>query len=154
MFLRNLTSVFKVAAWVIPGSAKRTAFEESLNPFFKSMQETEAAWNKLSEFTKVSLSFVSPGEVFANSETYEEDKTRHGIQTSEGSLQSQHIVLGTVAFGVCCLFQQREQRPRTLLTAKVILEESLWHVFGNGEEQNPASMSDLYITQRGDGCDP
>src|SRR6266567_597697 len=66
-FLMKLINVFKIAAWVIPGSAKRAAFEDTLNPFFKSMEETEGAWKKLPDFTTVSLCVISQGEDLADS---------------------------------------------------------------------------------------
>lgn len=114
---------------MIPGSAKRAAFEESLNPFFNLMEQTEVTWKKIPEFTKVSLSFVPSGEDLADSETYAEDTTC-AIPTSKGLSPPQRIVLGTVALGVRCLFQDRTigvngQKPRTLLTAKVILVDHL-----------------------------
>ncbi|KIM36853.1 hypothetical protein M413DRAFT_31458 [Hebeloma cylindrosporum] len=80
--LRNLISVFKIAAWVIPGSANRSAFEESLDPFFESVEEIEAAWTTVPEFAKISLSFVSPGEDLADFQTYAEAEVLPRIQTS------------------------------------------------------------------------
>jgi len=118
------------------------------------MEETDAAWNKIPEFTILSLSFVSPGESFADSETYEEDTTRQGTRSSTGQPPSQHIVLGTTALGVRCLFQKREQSPRTLLTAKVILDGNLVHIFGTQEEQNTTTLSVKNTNQLGDGRDP
>jgi len=153
-FLRNLVNVFKVANWVIPGSANRAAFEESLNPFFKSMSETEIALKKVPEFSRVSLSFAAPGK----------DTTKLGIQTSDGPSPVQDIVLGTTAFGVRCRFQDRitgvnEDKPRTLLTAKVISESNLPSIFGIQGERKPRTTSSRTIfsqstAQRGDGRDP
>lgn len=143
---------------MVPGSANRVAFEESLKPFFKSMEEIEAAWTKVSEFTQVVLSFVSPGEALANFETYAEIVTELGIQTSSEPSPSQNIVLGTTAFGVRCLFQDRikcvEDKPRTLLAAKVVLEENLRYMCPGGQEdQKSTSMSDQYASQPEDGRD-
>ena len=124
-----------------------------MNSFFKLMEEIEATWKKIPEFAKVSLSVVSPGEDFANLETYEEDKTRCGLPPSKGSQQT-GIVLGTAALGVHCLFQQREQSPRTLLKAKVILEDNLRYIVGVQAEQKPTNSSHLNTRQHGDGRDP
>ena len=117
------------------------------------MEETEEAWKKIPEFTIVSLSFVSPGQNFADSETYEEDKTKLGIQTSTGQSPSQQIVLGTAALGVQCLFQKHDQRLRTLLTAKVILEENLRYIFGTQEEQKATTSLVSDTNQLEDGRD-
>jgi hypothetical protein len=158
VFIRNLISVFKIAGWVIPGSANRVAFEESLNPFFKSMEEIEATWVKVPEFAKVSLSFFPPGEDLADWETYAEDATEPVIQASNGPSPSQNIVLGTSALGVRCLIQDRsegvEDKPRTLLAAKVILEANLRYIFGVQEDQKPTTMSDQRTSQPEDGRDP
>jgi hypothetical protein len=153
-----LVNVFKIADWVIPGSANRAAFEESLNPFFKSMEETEAAWSKVPEFSKVSLLFVSPGEDLADFEDAE-DVTKLGIQTFNIPSSAQDIVLGTASFGVRCQFQDRvtgvvEEKPRTLLTAKVILESNLPSIFAIQEERKPTIISDQSTAQREDGRDP
>ena len=143
---------------MIPGSASRAAFEESLNPFFKSMEEIEVAWTKVPEFTKVSLSFVSPGEDLADFETYAEDATEPEIPTSNEPSPSQNIVLGTVAFGVHCLFRDHnndvEDKPRIIIAARVILEENLRYIFGIREEQKPTAMSNRSASQTGDGRDP
>jgi hypothetical protein len=154
-----LVNVFNIADWVIPGSANHAAFKESLNPFFKSMEETEAAWNKVPEFLKVSLLFVSPGEDLADLEDAE-DATKLGIQTSNTPSQAQDIVLGTASFGVRCRFQDRitgvdEEKPRTLLTAKVVFESNLLSIFAIQEERKPTTISFWESTaQRGDGRDP
>jgi len=134
---------------VVPGSANRAAFEESLNPFFKSMSETEIALKKVPEFSRVSLSFAAPGN----------DTTKLGIQTSNGPSPVRDIVLGTTAFGVRCRFQDRitgvnEDKPRTLLTAKVISESNLPSIFDIPEERKPTAISSQSTAQRGDGRDP
>ncbi|KIM36848.1 hypothetical protein M413DRAFT_31455 [Hebeloma cylindrosporum] len=156
-FLRNLINVFKVADRVIPGSANRSAFEEFLNPLFKSMEELETAWTKVPEFSKVYLSFISPGEHLADSEDVE-DASKLGIRASSGPSAAQNVVLGTAALGVRCLFKnhitgQGESTPRTLLPAKVICESNLQRIFGGQEEQKPTTMSGLSPTQRKDGRD-
>jgi hypothetical protein len=107
------------------------------------MEETETALKKVPEFTKVSLSFVSPGEDLAGSKTYAEDATKDGIQLAK---PSHNIVLGTAAFGVRCVFQDRikgvdEEKPRTLLTAKVVLESKLQHIFGAQKKGSPKTRS-------------
>ena len=129
---------------MIPGSANRAAFEESLNPFFKSMEETETALKKVPEFMKASLFFVSPGEEFTDSKTY-------GIQTSK---PLHNIVLGTTALGIRCLFQDRikgvdEEKPKTLLTAKIVLESKLQHIFGTKKEGKPITRSGQSTSHRG-----
>lgn len=134
---------------MIPGSAKRAAFEDALNTFLKLMEKAEATLKKIPDFTAVSLSFVPPGEELA-------DSARDDIPTCNGPSSPQHIVLGTVSLGVRCLFQDRvrginEQRPRTLLTAKVIMEEDLRSIMGVQEEQKPTLLSGQ---ERGDGRDP
>jgi hypothetical protein len=70
------------------------------------MKEIEVAWTNVPEFTKISLSIVSPDKDLADFETYGEDVTEPGIPTSNESSSSPNIVLGTVAFGVHCLFQE------------------------------------------------
>lgn len=102
--LKNLISVFKIAAWVIPGSTTHATFKESLTPFFKSMEKIKAVLTKVPEFTKVSFSFISPGEDLAGFKTYTGDATKLVIQRSQGPSPLQVIVLGTSAFGICCLF--------------------------------------------------
>jgi len=78
---------------------------------------------KVPELMRVSLSFVSPGEAFADFETYAEDVTEPGIQTFNEPSPSQNIILGTSALSVHCLFQDRiHDKPRILLAAKVFLE--------------------------------
>ena len=131
---------------MIPGSANRAAFEESLNPFFKSMEETETALKKVPEFTKVSLSFVSPGDDFTDSKTY-------GIQTSK---LLHNIVLGTTALGIRCLFQDRikgvdEEKPRTLLAPKLVVESTLQHIFDTQKEGERITRSGQITNQHGDG---
>jgi hypothetical protein len=157
-FLREHSeTIFKIAAWVIPGSANRAAFEETLNPLFKSMEEIETAWEKVAEFTKVSLSFVSPGEDLADFETYQEDATEPGIQISNETSPSQNIVLGTAALGIHCLFRNGikgvEDQPRIILAAKVILEANLRYMFLE-DDQKPPSISNQRSSQPGDGRDP
>jgi hypothetical protein len=110
------------------------------------MEETETALKKVPEFTKVSLSFVSPGEDFADSKTC-------GIQTSKSS---HNIVLGTTALGIRCLFQDRikgvdEEKPRTLLTPKVVLESKLQHIFDKQKEGKTTTRSGQSTSQHGDG---
>jgi len=148
IFLRNLISVFKIAAWAIPGSAKRAAFEESLNPFFESMEETEAAWKKIPESMKVSLSFHSPGESLSASSMYKEDTTGHAIQSSNEPSPSEYIVLGTIALGVRCVLRERIQisRPEIVLPVKV-------YMFGVQDEQKPTTLSSQNVSQNGDGRD-
>jgi hypothetical protein len=134
VFLRNLISVFKIAAWAIPGSDRRAAFEESLNPLFKSMEQTEAAWENISESMNISLFFTSPG-----------------IANSQGN-----IVLGTVGFGVCCISPGHIHNisPNIILPAKVLLEANLQHIFGIREEQKPSMLSSQNVgSQNGDGRD-
>lgn len=147
-FLRTLISVFKIAAWVIPGSAKRAAFEESLNPLFSSMDKIEGAWTKVPESTKVSLSFLSPGKDLADVQVYTEDATISAIHD---------IVLGTSAFGVHCLFQDHakgvEDKPKSLLAGKVFLERNLQSIF-NQEDQKPSCVSHQRNSKLGDGRDP
>ena len=123
-----------------------------MKPFFESMEEIEAVWTKVPEFTKVFLSLVSPGEALENFETYAENVIEPGIQTSSEPSPSQNIVLGTAAPGVRCLFQDRikgvEEKPRTLLAAKVILEKHLRYMCPGGQEnQKPTSMSDQRNSQ-------
>jgi hypothetical protein len=143
---------------VIPGSANRVAFEESLNPFFKSMKEMEAAWTKLPEFSKVSLLVVPAGKEL-DSEGYAEDATKPVIQTSTRPSSSQkNIVLGTSALGVLCVFQDHikgvEYKPKIVLAAKVILEKNLRYMFPGGQEdQKPTSTSDQRTSQPEDGRD-
>jgi len=146
---------------MIPGSASRAAFEESLNPFFKSLEEIEAALTKVPEFTRVWLSFVSPGEDLADFETYadSEEATEPGIPTSNEPSPSPNTVLGTVAFGVHCLFHDQingvdSDKPRIVIAARVILEENLRYIFGIQENQKPAAMSNRSASQAGDGRDP
>ena len=127
-----------------------------MNPFFKSMVETEAALKKVPKFTKVSLSFVFPGEDLNDSKTYEEGVTKHGIQISK---PWHNIVLGTAALGVRCLFQDRirgvdEEEPRTLLAAKVVLESKLEHIFGTKNEGKTTTKSGQSTSPRGDGREP
>ena len=128
---------------MIPGSANRAAFEESLNPFFKSMEETETALKKAPEFTKVSLSFVSPDEDFTDSKTYQTSKSSH------------NIVLGTTALGIRCLFQDRikgvdEEKPRILLEPKVVPESRLQHIFST-TKRKPTDKTGQSIRQHRDG---
>jgi hypothetical protein len=155
MFLRKLSSVFKIAAWGIPGSAKRAAFEEFLNPFFKSMEETEAAWEKIPESMKVSLSFVPLGTT-TNSDIYKEISTNHAIQTSNEPPRSDCIVLGTTGFGIRCIFRAHIQSasPDIILPAKVLSEAKIWHIFVVQEEQSPGTLSSQNVILRGDGRDP
>ena len=153
-FVRKLVNVFKIAAWVVPGSANRAAFEELLNPLFKSMEETEVAWNKVPAFSRVSLLFLSPSEDFANFEDAKDVKNV-GIRASNGPSSVQDIVVGTVAFGVRCRLQDRitgvhEAKPSTLLAAKVICESNLRYIFGIQKERNPPTTPG----QEGDGRDP
>ena len=130
------------------------------------MEETEAAWKQLPEFTKVSLSFFSPGEDLAD-EIYAEDATKPGIQKFNAlpAQNTDQTVLGTTAFGVRCQFQDRitgvdEDKPRALLTAKVIFESSLPSIFAIQEKRKPttifsrSSLSSQRTAQRGDGRDP
>ena len=130
-----------------------------MNPFFKSMGEIEAAWTKIPAFARVSLSFASPGEDLADFETCVEDATEPGISTTNEPSPPQKTVLGTVAFGVHCLFQDHikgvEDKPRIVLAAKVILEKELRYMFPGGqEEQKPTSKSDQRTSQPEDGRDP
>jgi hypothetical protein len=116
------------------------------------MEEMEAAWTKVPEFTRASLSFVSPGEDLADFETYAEDATEPGIPISNEPSPSPNIVLGTVALGVHCLFRDHtndvEDKPRIVLPASVILEENLRYMFPGGQEdQKPTSMSDQRTSQ-------
>ena len=143
---------------MIPGSANRAAFEESLNPFFKSMEKIEAAWTNVPEFTEIFLSLVSPGEDLADFETYAKNAIEPGIQTFNEQSPSRNIVLGTAALGVHCLFKGHingvEDKPRIVLAAKVILEASLRYIFSNQQEQKPPAMSNRSASQPGDGRDP
>jgi len=141
---------------MIPGSANRAAFEELLNPFFKSMEETEAVWNKVPEFSRVSLFFLSPGQDLANFEDAK-DVTNIKIQASEGP--SLDIVVGTAAFGVRCRFQDcitgvYQDKPSTLLAARVICESNLRHISGNQKERKPPTTPGQSMAQHGDGRDP
>jgi len=117
------------------------------------MEETDSALKRIPNFMTVSLSFVSPGEDWT-------DWTRDAIATSRGPSTPQRIVLGTISLGIHCLFQDRirginEQTSRTLLTAKVVLEETRnsGNVFRVQEEQTTLSSSQN-PNPRGDGCDP
>ena len=121
------------------------------------MEETEAAWNQVPEFSRVSLFFLSPGEGLANFEDAK-DVTNVGIQTSNGPLP-QDIAVGTVAFGVRCRFQDRitgiyDDKPSTLVVAKVICESNLRYIFGIQKEQKPPTTPGLSTAQHGDGRDP
>jgi hypothetical protein len=122
------------------------------------MEEIEAELTEVPEFTKVSLSFVSPGEDLAGFETYTGDATKPVIRTSKGPSPSQIIVLGTSAFGVRCLFQDRikgfEDKPRTLLAARIFMEANLRHIFGIQEEKKTTTMSNRSVNQPEDGRDP
>ena len=123
------------------------------------MEEIEAAWTKIPEFARVSLSFASPGEDLADFEACVEDATEPGILTSNGPSPSQKIVLGTVAFGVHCLFRGHikgvEDKPRIVLATKVILEKKSRYMFPGGQEdQEPTSRSDQHTSQPEDGRDP
>lgn len=96
-----------------------------------------------------------------------EDATKPGIQISN-ALSAQNIVqtvLGTTAFGVRCRFQDRitgviDEKPRTLLTAKVMFESNLPTIFVVQEERKPttifawSSVSSQSTPQREDGRDP
>ena len=122
-----------MAAWAIPGSANHAAFKKLLNPFFESMEETKVQCNKVPKFWKVSLAFTSPGQDLAG-ETFAEDATKLGIQTSKRPSPAQGIVLGTASISVCCQFQDcitgvDEDKLRTLLTVKVIFKSYLLSVF-------------------------
>jgi len=129
-----------------------------LNPFFRSMEEIEAAWTNVPEVTKVFLSLVSPGEDLANFETYAENAIKPGIQIFNEPSPSQNIVLGTAALGVHCLFQDRikgvADKPRILLAAKVILEANLRYIFSSQQEQKPTAVSNQSASRPGDGRDP
>ena len=122
------------------------------------MEEIEAAWTNIPEFTKVFLSLVSPGEDLADFETYAENAIEPGIQTLNEPSPSRNIVLGTAALGLHCLFQDRtegvEDKPRILLPAKVILEANLRYIFSSQQEQEPTAMSNRSASQPGDGRDP
>ena len=113
------------------------------------------AWEKVPKFTRVLLSFVSPGEDLADFETHMEDATEPGVQTSNEALPSQNIVLGTAALGVHCLFQNPnksvEDKLRILLTVKVILEANLQYIFGVQEDQKPTAISDQHTSLPRDG---
>jgi len=127
-----------------------------LNPFFKSMKETETALKKIPEFTKVFLSFVPPGENFGDAKAYAEDASKGRVQASN---PSHDVVLGTTALGLCCLFQDRikgveEAKPRTLLTAQVILESKLHCIFGTKKEGKPKTRPSQNTSQHGDGREP
>ena len=132
------------------------------------MEETEAAWKQLPGFTKVSLSIFSPGENLGD-ETYAEDATLPGIQISNALPEQKFVqtVLGTTAFGVRCRFQDRitgvvDEKPRTLLTAKVIFESNLPSIFALQEERKSTtvfsrssiSSQSTAHWQREDGRDP
>jgi hypothetical protein len=122
------------------------------------MEEIEAAWTNVPEFTEVSLSLVSPGEDLADFETYAENAIEPGIQTFNEPSPSQNIVLGTAALGVHCLFKDHindvEDKPRIVLAAKVILEASLRYIFSSQQEQKPTAESNRRASQPGDGRDP
>jgi hypothetical protein len=122
------------------------------------MEEIEAAWTNIPEFTKVFLSLVSPGEDLADFETYAENPIERGIQTFNESSPSQNIVLGTAALGVHCLFQDHtkgvEDKSRILLAAKVILEANLQYIFSSQQEQKPTAVSNRSASQPRDGRDP
>lgn len=116
------------------------------------MEDTETALKQVPLFTKVSLAFISSGEDLADSKTYAEDGMKYRIQISK---PSHNIVLGTAAFNVCCVFQDRikgvdEEKLRTLLTVKVVLESKLQHIFGSQGGERPMTRSNQSTSQCGD----
>ena len=124
------------------------------------MEDTEAAWNEVPEFSRLSLFFLSSGEDLANFKLEDaKDVTNVGIQASKSPSPVQDIVVGTAALGVRCRFQDRitgvyQDKPSTLLAARVICESNLRHIFGNQKERKPPTTPGQSMAQHGDGRDP
>jgi len=128
-FLNQLTNLFKTAAWSIPDSKSRSAFEDSLTPFFKAMNNTKEALENLPGFAQVHLSVVGPDNDLSDSEICVVDTN---VTTgSEGTpderlLQefAQGRIIGTFGIGVYGSLRE-DRRFRNLLPKKVILSSAV-----------------------------
>ena len=131
-FLNQLTNLFKIAAWSIPASKSRSAFEDSLAPFFKAMEKTKEALENLPKFTKVHLSIVGPDNDLSDSEICVVDTniaTDSQRTPDEKLLQefSQGHIIGTFGIGVYCSTLEDRDVPRfrNLLRKKVIVSSAI-----------------------------
>ncbi|KAF8959232.1 hypothetical protein BDZ97DRAFT_1923065 [Flammula alnicola] len=127
--LQELTNVFKVASWAIPGSTKRAAFEESLTPLFKALDDLNATGNIL-DSEKIVLSVACPNHSFMHDFM---ESTFAGRPAQPVSRSAQEFVAGTIAFGLKKKKDDEAQggapRFRNLLPAKVILYSTFQNKF-------------------------
>jgi len=131
-FLNQLTSLFKIAAWSIPGSKSRSAFEDSLIPFFKAMDETRKALENPHKIAKVYLSVVGPDNDLSDSEVCVVDTsiTTDSQSTPDEKLLrefAQGHIIGTFGIGIYCSMQNDDGVPqfRNLLRKKVIISSAI-----------------------------
>jgi len=131
-FLNQLTSLFKIAAWSIPGSKSRSAFEDSLTPFFKAMDETRKALENPHKIAEVYLSVVGPDNDLSDSEVCVVDTniTTDSQRTPDDKLLrefAQGHIIGTFGIGIYCSMQNDDGVPqfRNLLRKKVIMSSAI-----------------------------
>ena len=131
-FLKQLTNLFKIASWSIPSSKSRSAFEDSLAPFFKAMDETEMALENVPKSAKVYLSVIGLNNDLSDSEICVVDTniTTDSQRTPDEKLLqefAQGHIIGTFGIGIYCSMQEDRGRPlfRNLLRKKVIMSSAI-----------------------------
>jgi hypothetical protein len=129
--LNQLTSLFKIAAWSIPGSkVRRSAFEDS---FFKAMEKTKEALDSLPKSVQVYLSVVGLDNDLSDSEICVVDTNittgSEGTPPDEKLLQefAQGHIIGTFGIGLHCSIQEDHGAPafRNLLPKKAIVSSAI-----------------------------
>ncbi|KIM36847.1 hypothetical protein M413DRAFT_31454 [Hebeloma cylindrosporum] len=128
-FLNQLTNLFKIAAWSIPDPKSRSAFEDSLAPFFKAMDNTKNTLENLPEFAKAHLSVVGLDNDLSDSEICVVDTniaTNPERTPDEKLLQefAQGHIIGTFGIGVYGSMRG-DRRFRNLLPRKVIVSSAI-----------------------------
>ncbi|KIM36810.1 hypothetical protein M413DRAFT_284886 [Hebeloma cylindrosporum] len=133
-FLNQLTNLFKIAAWSIPGSkVRRSAFEDSLAPFFKAMEQTKESLDILPRSTEVRLSVVGPDNDLSDSEICVVNSNiapaTERRPPDDRLLQAfaRGHIIGTFEIGVLFSMQEGHGAPRfrNLLSKKVIASSAI-----------------------------